>query len=216
MGTPRDYPFVWSTWVSKLLAGEAHCLWAAWFRAHYTYVKPTSNFDFAGWQHEHTMLVHQESARLRDDGWKVFIEQQNSFRLEGRTGVVLAGTPDLVAMRDGTALVIDCKTGKPRKSHDYQVLSYMLSLPHARKVYSSLPMTGQIVYQASSQTVSSERIDQSFRTAFRDIMNIIGGDKAPPRVASSQECWFCDISEDDCDERVETGPPENIRVEDLF
>ncbi len=91
MAQPRPQPFVWVTWVSRLLAGDAQCLWAAWFKAHYTYTPLPSGFDQATWQVEHTALLAAEADRLAADGWAVLREGQNAFRLQGRSGIVLAG-----------------------------------------------------------------------------------------------------------------------------
>ena len=47
-GSAREQPYIWATWVSRLLAGESLCEWAGWFRAHYQdWVKPLSGFDSA-------------------------------------------------------------------------------------------------------------------------------------------------------------------------
>ena len=74
----RDQPYVWTTWLSRLLAGEAHCEWATWFRAHYQdWVKPPSDFDQTRWMMDHTELVNQarESREAHGDGGS-----QNSLR----------------------------------------------------------------------------------------------------------------------------------------
>ncbi len=31
MALPREHPYIWATWLARLLAGEAHCEWAGWF-----------------------------------------------------------------------------------------------------------------------------------------------------------------------------------------
>src|SRR2546426_12613973 len=55
---PREGPYIWVTWLSKLLAGEAHCEWALWFKAHHKYDKRLDeSFDLASWAARHAELV---------------------------------------------------------------------------------------------------------------------------------------------------------------
>ena len=50
MPQPREHPYIWATWLARLLAGETHCQWAGWFRAHYQdWTRPPSDFDNAKW-----------------------------------------------------------------------------------------------------------------------------------------------------------------------
>jgi hypothetical protein len=210
----RGNPYVWVTWISKVLAGETNCLWSAWFRAHYNFRKLPADFDFENWRHQHSTMVHQQAAHLRSEGWTVYIEKQNDFKLVSPASVTLAGVPDIVAANGEQAVIIDCKTGAPRPFHQYQVLSYMLSLPHAR-TYSGLPIAGRLVYPHEAREITHDNLDASFRSNFRLMMNLIGGRYAPPRVPSPGECGFCDIGLDDCDER-EPGTAEPVPVENLF
>ena len=46
MPRPREHPYIWTTWLARLLAGQDQCEWAGWFRAHYQdWTKPPSDFD---------------------------------------------------------------------------------------------------------------------------------------------------------------------------
>ena len=35
MAQRRQHPYVWATWLPRLLTGENSCEWAIWFKAHY-------------------------------------------------------------------------------------------------------------------------------------------------------------------------------------
>ena len=60
MPRAREHPYIWATWIARLLAGESSCEWAAWFRAHYQdWERPPSDFDSARWMMDHTDLVNQ-------------------------------------------------------------------------------------------------------------------------------------------------------------
>ena len=104
---------MWTTWLARLLAGEASCEWASWFRSHHQdWAKPPSNFNQAQWMLDHTALVNQARESRGKLGYTVFTEGQNSFRLRGR-GATLAGKPDLIAVKGQDVVIIDAKTGKP-------------------------------------------------------------------------------------------------------
>lgn len=92
MTIKRDAPYVWVTWVTGLLSGDAHCEWAAWFKAHNTgYAKPHTKFDLMVWKAEHGAKVRARADALRDAGYKVYVENQNKFTFKGSGGVTLNG-----------------------------------------------------------------------------------------------------------------------------
>ena len=148
MSEPRVAPYVWVTWISRLLAGDAHCAWAAWFRAHHTYERLPSDFDAARWTSEHTAMVRGQAEALRQASYAVSVEDQNAFRLQGKLGVTLGGKPDLVAWRNGEVRVVECKTGQPRHSDTIQVMIYMLVLPHAQPVWRGRTLSGRVHYHS--------------------------------------------------------------------
>lgn len=68
MATKRPKPYVWASWITKLLAGESQCAWAAWFRAHHRYDKLPRDADLAAWTSGHTAMVGERSRVLTEDG----------------------------------------------------------------------------------------------------------------------------------------------------
>ena len=113
MARAREHPYIWATWLARLLAGEAHCEWAGWFRAHYQdWTKPTSDFDSARWMMDHTALVNEARTSREKLGYEVFTEEQNFFTLRGKAAT-LAGKPDLIAVKGNDLVIVDAKTGKP-------------------------------------------------------------------------------------------------------
>lgn len=216
MATRRDNPYVWTTWITRLMAGEAACEWAAWFRAHHMYDRLPSDFNLARWTMEHTALVREHAAALRDAGHEVFVEEQNAFKMSGQRGVMLSGKPDIVALHDNTLLVIDCKTGHPRHSDHIQVLVYMLMLPYVRPVWKARTCHGRVQYKEHAAEIPAEAVDDAFRKLFRRTMQQVGGDNALPRVPSYAECRYCDISRRDCPPRIEVPPLDIAPQHDLF
>ena len=84
MAEPRSSPYVWVTWLTKLLAGEESCRWKFWFKANNTFEKTPSDFDLAKWTAEHTQLMNVRAEELRADGYAVYLEGQNAFRMKGK------------------------------------------------------------------------------------------------------------------------------------
>lgn len=219
MPTPRQSPYVWVTWITKLLAADARCQWAAWFRAHNQYEKIPSDFDLVRYSADHGAMVQECVRELEAEAYGVYVEEQNDFKLPNRTGATLAGKPDIVAIKnDGTVKVIDCKTGKPRNADQIQVMVYMLVLPHTHLACHGKALEGELRYK-SGQVVAipSSKVDESMRALFRDLMAKVTGDAPLPKVPSSGECRFCDIPKAECPERVESAAaPQVARDHDLF
>lgn len=201
--TKRSNPFIWVTWLSKFMAGEKQCEWASWFRSHYVWDKRPSDLDVARWTANHAQLLRERKAALEAEGFTVYAEDQNSFTLKGQAGIQVSGKPDIVAIRGSEAYVEDCKTGTPRHSDNFQVLIYMLALPHVEGPCKGRKLEGRIIYGSRIVDVPSSRIDAGSKELFREAVLTIGGPEPPEKVPSWGECRYCDISETDCPERID-------------
>ena len=204
MTKTRESPYLWATWLPKLIAGEDHCFWKAWFKAHFTeYEKlQDDSFDLGRWTADHAFMVYERAKRLRDEGYEVAVEGQNKFYLETRAGATLSGQPDIVAKRDADLLIVDCKTGRPRYSDKVQVLIYMLVWPHVRPEADGMEMRGEIEYSTKSIDIPIADADEGFRQAVRYLITDIAGARELARVPCFDECEYCDISAADCPARV--------------
>jgi hypothetical protein len=201
--TPRPNPFIWVSWLSKLMAGEKQCEWASWFRSHYIWEKLPSGLDLAKWTADHAQLLRARKAELEAEGFTVYAEDQNSFTLMGETGIEVSGKPDLVAIRGSEAYVEDCKTGTPRHSDHFQVLVYMLALPHVEGPWKGRKLDGRIIYGGTVVDVPASKIDADLRELFRKTVLTIGGPEPARKAPSWGECRYCDISQADCPERID-------------
>ena len=135
MTHPRTSPYMYVTWIPRYLTDDKSCLFAAWFKAnHQGYAKMPSDFNSAKWNMEHTDLMNELVAELEERGCELFIEQQNSFRVESaRSGAVTGGKPDVIAVHpDGRKVIYDAKTGQEAASHIVQVQLYMYLLPRSQ------------------------------------------------------------------------------------
>jgi len=214
MAEPRSAPYVWVTWLSRQLAGEESCHWKLWFRAHHTYDKAPGDFDLARWTADHTQLLQARAAELRDQGYAVFVEDQNAFRLKGGNGATLAGKADIVAIRRDEAVVVDCKTGKERNSDKLQVLVYMLALPLNVSHCRGLRLGGEVRYREAAVAIAPREVDDGFRAMVKQAMDLAAAPEPPEPTPSAGECRFCDITAADCPMRVEAAP--EVTVTDLF
>lgn len=208
MARRRPHPYVWATWVTKLLAGECHCLWAAWFRAHHVYERLPRDFDLAAWTADHTEMVGRCFDSLAADGYAVKKEGQNSFRLRGRSGAVLCGKPDLVAVDGLDVRVIDCKTGVPRTSDQVQMKLYTLALALPGQPYQGLRVRGELIYRSGAQALPTESGHGVFRRHLVSVLEKLTSEVEPQHTPSYDECRRCDISREHCPFRVEEPPSE--------
>ena len=203
MARPRESPYLWATWIARLLAGEAHCEWAGWFRAHYEgWARPPSDFDSARWMLEHTALVNEARESREALGYKVYTEDQNGFRLRGKSAT-LAGKPDLIAVKGSDAVVIDAKTGRSSPHHAAQVLTYMYAVPRAIPDYRGVDFRGHVVYPDGNVQIPVSGLDQRFIGRLGSLIRRLADETPARRIPSAQECRWCDITAADCPERVE-------------
>ena len=164
MAIPREHPYIWATWLPRLLTGENLCEWAVWFKAHHqNWTKVPSDFNQAQWMLNHPALLNERRANWKVGGYNVEVEGQNSFQLRGRSAT-LAGRPDLITQReDGSeAVIIDAKTGHESPSHIVQVMIYLYAIPRALEQYRSLKIRGQVTYQDHTVRMPAEAVDDQF------------------------------------------------------
>ena len=150
----------------------------------------------------HTTLLNKRKANWKHGGFDVNIEGQNSFELQGASAT-LAGQPDLITQRDGQAVIVDVKTGEDSASHVVQVMIYLYAIPRALEHYRSLKLRGQATYQDHTVRIPAEAMDDQFVQNLGALIRRLAAERPAKRVPSPQECRFCDISAEDCPDRVD-------------
>ena len=61
----RERPYIWTTWLPRLLTGENSCEWAIWFKAHHqNWAKVPSDFNQAEWMLNHTSLLNEKKSQV--------------------------------------------------------------------------------------------------------------------------------------------------------
>jgi hypothetical protein len=197
----RPEPYVWVSWITKLLAGESSCLWSAWLRAHHQTAKAPNNFDMGSWQLEHSAMLRTTAAHQEKEGYSVFTESQNTFALKGKVGT-LSGKPDVVAVKEMEGWVTDAKTGSPKASDRIQVMIYMWALPKTVPAFKDVTFHGKVVYKTGYSLITPEEVDAGFITLVSDLMKVICADEEPHKAPSFKECQHCPITVEDCADRA--------------
>ena len=160
----RDHPYIWTTWLPRLLTGESSCEWSVWFKAHYqNWEKPPSDFDQTEWLVRHTALLNEQRGQWAGGNRRVYVEGQNAFRLRGQSAT-LAGRPDLVVLGDRDAIIIDVKTGREQPWHRVQLMIYQYALPLALPRYRNLPVSGEVVYPTHTVRIPQGAVRGQFAT----------------------------------------------------
>jgi CRISPR/Cas system-associated exonuclease Cas4 (RecB family) len=170
--------------------------------------KQDANLDT--WTAEHTAMVHDVAAEYQAAGFWVYLEGQNSIRVKGSGGAVLAGKPDLIAVKGDTAIVVDCKTGQPRTSDSLQVRLYMYLLSewstHPARACSRI--LGEVRYQPDKG--DTLRLPHAAADGVAELMKrymkVFLSPAPPPATPNFQECRFCELAGGVCLDAIEEEP----------
>lgn len=203
-------PYVWPTWLTALLAGEASCEWRAWFHVQHdsrswVRVRDGDDASLTQWRIRHTELLRTRAEHYEGQGCTVTIEGQNDFMVNFE-GATISGKPDLVAWKDGEVIIEDAKTGQPHASHQVQVMLYMLLLRQAQPRFADASMRGVVSYPDHEVDVPTNMVDEFFEKALRGLVGRLAAPEPARKVPSAGECRFCPIGRDNCPERVEFQP----------
>jgi len=210
----RSGLYVWVTWLARLMSAESNCQWGMWFKTHYDYTRSPSHFDLTAWLAEHTRLVDELAKERLKLGEKCFRENQNQFRVKRKSGLIISGKPDLITVdsKDHYS-VYDLKTGNPKQSDVMQVMLYMALLPMS-PLCSGRRLDGHLVYKSGQRsTIPSTAIDATFINNISYFLGLLEQKDPPPKMPHPHECRFCDITVQDCADKIEsteeeTEPPE--------
>jgi CRISPR/Cas system-associated exonuclease Cas4 (RecB family) len=184
--------------LSKLLAKEKQCNFSVWLSTQYQFEKPPRNYDPS----KHDEMVIQRASQLQAEGFTVYVEYANSLKVNGKIfDICVAGRPDIVAIKDNWVVVEDCKTGKRRDSHRFQVLLYMLLLPLAPETkhhcQGQIPH-GRLVYPDGTVEIPAWAVDRPFKQLLHQTIATICSPTPPNPTPSQWECRYCNIPAPHC------------------
>lgn len=197
----RSKPYIWVTWLSSLMGEEKQCKHTAWFLAHYQFPKLPSDFDSSA----HDEMVIQRAMKHQAQGSAVYVEDDNSFTINGKT-CDIGGKPDIVVIENGQLIIEDCKSGKRKAAHRMQVLIYMLLFPlspQGQRLCQSHPPAGRLVYPDDIVEIYPSEVDSQFKEFFRQTVAIISGATPPPQAPSHWECRYCNVPGAYCPTRID-------------
>ena len=80
---------------------------------------------------------------------------------------------------------------------------YLYAIPMALEQYRNLKLSGQVTYRDHTVRVPAEAADDQFIQNLGTLIRRLAADKPTVLVPSRQECRFCDITAEDCPQRVE-------------
>ena len=92
---------------------------------------------------------------------------------------------------------------------------YQYAIPRALEQYQNLKLRGQATYLDHTIRIPAEAVADQFIQNLGMLIRRLAADTPPARVPSRQECRFCDISAEDCPERMdEERQPEKVATKD--
>ena len=165
----------------------------------------------------HTRLLNDVRDKLEAGGHTVSTERANWFKLEGASGALVAGQADLIAVAsDGQVTVYAVKTGAQQDSDVAQVMTYMYALPLAAdSPCEGKSPDGRVVYRDGTEIyIPAAAVDDNFREGPHDLIRRVVSDDPARRVPSPPECNWCDLTDLDCPERIDSSLPSNTEGPD--
>ena len=202
-GGERRNPYIWPSWLAKLIAGEAQCTFQYWLKANYKYQKLPSTFA-EQYKIDHNSLLQDQAQQFLSGGSQVRKEDQNSFTIRGKTATI-GGKPDIIALGvDNT--IGECKSGKHKKGSDVaQLKIYMYLAPMAKLHGMTTTPNGLLIYQDEVFEIPASEIEDSFKQLVRDEIAMLTSPEPPAKAPSARECRFCDVPIDICPARLESS-----------
>lgn len=203
----RSKTYIWVTWLSSLMGEDKQCKYTAWLSANYQFPKRDLDFDSSA----HDEMVRQRAIQHKNQGFAAYIEDDNSFTINGKT-CDIGGKPDIVVNENGQLIIEDCKSGKRKTSHRMQVLIYMLLFPlspQGKRLCQGETPSGRLVYPDGVVEISPSEVDTQFQGFFRQTVAITSSPTPPPQTPSCWECRYCNIPSTYCpvkiDKEADTG-----------
>lgn len=155
---------------------------------------------------EHTTLLNRTREQFEEQGYAVFSEDTNKFKVTSKSGrVTIGGTPDLIAIGD-RPLIVEVKSGKEQDYHKAQLLMYMHYVPLASNLpYRDLTFDGVLVYNNKIEHVPATDLND-FRPHLKELLGYVVREKPATKIPSWKNCRFCKLTSEDCPEKIEEEP----------
>jgi hypothetical protein len=195
---PRFKYYSWVTRLAEMLTDDKQCHYAQALMTQYQVEKKPSNYDSS----EHDEMVVERARQLQAEGYKVYVEEENSFKYHGKYfPICVGGRPDLRPMKGNQLIVEDCKSGRRKHSHKMQVLLYMFLLPFApetKALYQGKIPHGRIIYQDGIVDIYPEEVNAEFQQKLRNVIATLCNSTLPQATPNKWECRYCPIPHSHC------------------
>lgn len=216
----KDGPYIWSTWLSKLLVGDNSRLWASWFKAQFDSKsggKAEQVNNPTCWQIGHTDMLNRKAQQLREQGYEVTRENRNHFTVNVKClNVTIAGQCDRTARQGDLPWIIDVMSERTRLAEQALVMLYLYLFPLAKPELQGLTVKGLLVYGDHEEVIKPEEVGRQFKQVFEGLVGRLANTREPAgKVPTWSECQCCDISRTHCPERVEQ-PDGAVATTDRF
>ena len=200
MAIPRSDPYMWVTWLSKIMSGQTACQWQGWFQTHNQLTeRHPQSFDLTGWKINHTRMLTELVQKMTARGLEPRVEFPFTIAVGEAT---LGGKIDCLVVENSIVQVYDCKTGTPRDSDVAQVMIYMHALSRIDE-FKREPIQGTVLYK-EHESVEIPELPDTFASNFDFFVNLLSADTPAVKVPG-HDCKFCSIAKSDCAERVDEG-----------
>ena len=150
-------------WLAGLLAAEAQCEWASWFRVRHEDWEqgPVPSLSDLEWSIDYTQRLNRCIKLYEDQGYTVSNGGPNGYVLSVG-GAELSGRPDVIATKGGDCIVIDFPEGEPTRSHALQVMIHIYALSMAVERFQGMTLSGQLAYGRESVDIPAASEDREF------------------------------------------------------
>ena len=81
----------------------------------------------------------------------------------------------------------------------------MYAIPRALPQYKDRLFDGELVYKDHEVRIPASMVDDQFQDQLVAVIQRLSADTPPRKTPSANECRYCDISAQDCPERVSAG-----------
>jgi hypothetical protein len=194
----RPEPFIWASWLAKVMAGRVSCEWQFWFQTHHRLLsKQPSSFDSVGWQIGHTRLLSEVRREASARDLQPQIEFGVTFKLP-EVDAKISGKADCLIVDGSDVTVLDCKTGNAHQSDRVQVMIYMYGLSTYPQ-FARSRIRGAVIYR--DDRVEIPYLPEHFESDLTYFAQMLAAGEMPLRQPGP-DCSFCTIAAIDCPERI--------------
>ncbi len=197
----RDSGFVWVTWISKLISGDAKCYYGPWLRANY-HIDSLIESDFSEWQKEHDEVVKDRYKKYSNEDYTVSLSHKNDIALKNKSDNILRAKPDIIAIKKDTIIFEDVRHHKYKDYNIINLMIYLLSCKdHFRfRLYNEC--FGIIWTPNENKKITMVDISDKFKENLSDKFHILTSDTQLDATPSPEECRYCRIPKRLCDKRI--------------